>query len=58
MRFHVCLYLGDDEVLNINDVEVIERFDDCICITSCNRETIFDFSDFDKIVLDQIKIEE
>ena len=36
MRIHVCFYLNDNEVININDVKAIVFLSDCVDVEYCD----------------------
>ena len=55
MRWHICLYLDDQEILNINDVYLIEWFDDYLYIGAEHDNYIFDFDEFNNFKVDIIK---
>lgn len=49
MKIHICLYLADNEVININDVYQINFLVDCICINTLFNSFWYRYLEFDKI---------
>ena len=56
MRIHICLYLNNQEVYNINDVKKIEFYERApiIVVTTNIREYVIHKDYFDKIEVDYI----
>lgn len=56
MRVHICLYLKNEEVININDVTNIEFFEKghFTIITTDIRQYIINENKFDRIEVDFI----
>lgn len=56
MRVHICLYLKNEEVININDVTNIEFFQKCpiVVITTDIRQYVIHKDNYDKIEVDFI----
>lgn len=54
MRFHVCFYLKNDEVINLNDVKSIEFLSDCVDVFCDWGHYFLRYYQFDRFEVDII----
>ena len=54
MKIHVCLYLDDQEVLNINDVICLSFHEDHLTIVDFYNKHLFTYDKFNKIEVDHV----
>lgn len=51
-KIHICLYLNGVEVFNINDVRILEFYDNVLYVVQSLDNYVFQYTEFDKIEVD------